>query len=116
MARIALAPGVFDDFERIIAHLDRHGSTGGPSRIDAILGAIDLLAHSPLVGRPVRGGLRELVIGTGARGYVALYRYASNLDEVIVLAIRAQRESEGPSTAEAERGSITSSAASPGTA
>jgi plasmid stabilization system protein ParE len=102
MARIALAPGVFDDFERIIAHLDRHGSTGGPSRIDAILGAIDLLAHSPLVGRAVRGGLRELVIGTGARGYVALYRYAADQGEVTVLAIRAQRETKRPPAAQAD--------------
>jgi len=60
MARIELAPGVLDDFERILGHLDRHGSAGGPSRVEAILQAIDLLAHSPLVGRPVRGGLREL--------------------------------------------------------
>lgn len=102
MARIELAPGVFDDFERILEHLDRHGSAGGPSRVEAILAAIDLLGHSPLVGRPVRGGLRELVIGTGARGYVALYRYAAVLDEVTVLAIRAQRESEGPSATKAD--------------
>lgn len=102
MARIELAPGVFDDFERILGHLDRHGSVGGPSRVEAILLAIDLLAHSPLVGRPVRDGLRELVIGTSARGYVALYRYAANLDEVTVLAIRAQRESKGSSAAEAD--------------
>jgi hypothetical protein len=35
------------------------------------------------------------VIGTGARGYVALYRYAAAMDEVTVLAIRAQREAAG---------------------
>ncbi|MFO0042681.1 MAG: type II toxin-antitoxin system RelE/ParE family toxin [Pseudomonadota bacterium] len=102
MARIELAPGVFDDFERILGHLDRHGSAGGPSRVEAILQAFDLLAHCQLVGRPVRGGLRELVIGTGARGYVALYRHLADLDEVLVLAIRAQRESEGPSSAGAD--------------
>lgn len=84
---------MLDDFERIIEHLDRHGSAGGPSRIEAILGALDVLAHSPLVGRSCRGGLRELVIGSGARGYVALYRHVAAMDEVVVLAIRAQRES-----------------------
>jgi plasmid stabilization system protein ParE len=95
MARIELAPGVFDDFERIIEHLDRHGSTGGPSRIETIPGALDVLAHSPRVGRATRGGLRGLVIGSGARGYVALYRFSEAMDEVTVLAIRAQREADG---------------------
>jgi plasmid stabilization system protein ParE len=95
MARIELAPAVFDDFERILEHLDHHGSAAGPARIEAILAAIDLLALSPLIGRSLRGGLRELVIGTGARGYVALYRYGAAVDEVTVLAIRAQREAAG---------------------
>jgi predicted transcriptional regulator len=46
----------------------------------------------PLIGRPVRGDLRELVIGRRARGYVALYRYVPELDTAFVLAIRGQRE------------------------
>jgi hypothetical protein len=36
--------------------------------------------------------MRELVIGRDARGYVALYRYAPEIDTVFVLAIRSQRE------------------------
>ena len=95
MARIELAPAVLDDFERILEHLEAHGSPGGTARIEAILGAIDLLAQSPLIGRPTRGGLRELVIGSGAGGYIALYRHVTALDEVVVLAIRSQRESAG---------------------
>jgi len=35
---------------------------------------------------------RELVIGKGTRGYVALYRYVPTLDTVFVLAIRGQRD------------------------
>jgi hypothetical protein len=46
----------------------------------------------PLTGRPVEGGKRELVIGHGARGYVALYRHVPELDTVFLLAIRTQRE------------------------
>jgi plasmid stabilization system protein ParE len=48
------------------------------------------LAQSPHFGRPVHGGKRELVIGKGSRGHVALYRYV--LDTVFVLAVCAQRE------------------------
>lgn len=58
-----------------------------------MLDAIDVLAHSPLIGCPVRGGLRELVIGRGNRGYIALYRYLPDIDVVFVLAVRARRES-----------------------
>lgn len=35
---------------------------------------------------------REWVIDFGASGYVALYRYAGEGDEVTVLALRHQRE------------------------
>lgn len=35
---------------------------------------------------------RELVIGHGARGCLALYRYVAEIDTVFVLAVRSQRE------------------------
>lgn len=92
MARIELAPEVLDDFERILDHLARFEGAGGPARIAGIVEAIQVLAGSPRIGRPVRGGQRELVIGRGVRGYVALYRYIEAIDTVFILAIRAQRE------------------------
>ena len=54
---------------------------------------LDVLAHSPLLGRKLRGDLREWVLGNAARGCVALYRYFPTLDTVFVLAIRGQRAS-----------------------
>ncbi len=63
-----------------------------PQRIGETPEAIDILTHSPLIGRPVSAGNRELVIGRAARGYVALYRYVAAMDTVFVLAVRAQRE------------------------
>lgn len=45
-----------------------------------------MLSSSPLIGRPVKDGKRGLVIGTGTRGYVALYRYLPAIDTVFVLA------------------------------
>ena len=62
------------------------------SRIEDIIRAIDVLERNPLIGRVVRRGLRELVIGQRARGCVALYRYIAALDTVFVLAIRGQKE------------------------
>lgn len=92
MSRIQLAPEIGDDFERILVHLLRHEVDNASSRIGDIIKAIDVLEHNPLIGRPVRGDLRELVIGQRASGYVALYRYIAELDTVFVLAIRGQKE------------------------
>lgn len=93
MARIELAPEVLDDFERFFEHMARFEVPDVSGRLQEILDALQVLVHSPLMGRPVRGGKRELVIGRGARGYVALYRYLAEIDTVFVLALRAQRES-----------------------
>ena len=64
-----------------------------PARIGEIVQAIQLLSHSPLIGRQIKGGKRELVIGQGSRGCVALYRFVADIDAVFVLAVRSQRES-----------------------
>ena len=92
MARIELAPEVLDDFDRFIEHLATYGIEDTSARIAQIMSAIDVLAHSPHIGRKAKGGKRELVIGRESRGYVALYRYVEELDTVFVLALRAQRE------------------------
>jgi toxin ParE1/3/4 len=93
MARIELAPEVLDDFDRFVDHLVQNEAQDVQPRIGEIVQAIQILAQSPLIGRAVKGGKRELVIGKGARGYVALYQYVASLDTVFVLAIRNQRES-----------------------
>ncbi len=93
MARVELAPEVFDDFDRFFNHMARFEVEDAPGRICEIVQAIQILTHSPLIGRPVRGGKRELVIGQGSRGTVALYRFVKGMDTVFVLAIRTQRES-----------------------
>jgi len=92
MARIELSPQVFDDFDRFFDHIAQFDAGTAPQRIGEILEAIHILTHSPLIGRQVRDGHRELVIGRAARGYVALYRYVAAIDTVFVLAVRAQRE------------------------
>ncbi|OGB00399.1 MAG: plasmid stabilization protein [Burkholderiales bacterium RIFCSPHIGHO2_12_FULL_61_11] len=93
MTRIELAPEVFDDFERFFDHLARFDAGSAPERIGEILEAVQILAHSPLIGRPVKGGKHELIIGRAARGYVALYCYVAAIDTAFLLAVRSQRES-----------------------
>jgi toxin ParE1/3/4 len=92
VTRVELAPDVLEDFDRFFDHWPRFEVGDGPARIAEIVQAIQILTHSPLIGRPVRGGKRELVIGKDSRGYVALYRFVMRIDSVFVLAIRSQRE------------------------
>lgn len=92
MAKIELAPEVLDDFDRFLDYIAEFDVGDALARIEEILQAVQILATSPLIGRPVKGEKRELVIGRGSRGYVALYRYVPEVDTVFVLAIRAQRE------------------------
>ncbi len=47
---------------------------------------------SPLIGRKVKDGKREWVMGQGTRGCVALYRFVADIDTVFVLAFRSRRE------------------------
>lgn len=92
MTRIELLPEVFDDLDRIFDHLAQYDLKGAPVRVAEILAAIDVLATNPQIGRLARGDRRELVIGSGSRGYVALYRYVPRLEAVFVLALRGQKE------------------------
>jgi plasmid stabilization system protein ParE len=92
MTRIELAPQVLDDFDRFFDHVAQFDAGSAPQRIGEILEAIQILTHSPWIGRPVKDGQRELVIGRATRGYVALYRYVAAIDTVFLLAVRAQRE------------------------
>jgi toxin ParE1/3/4 len=51
-----------------------------------------VLETNPLIGRPARRSRRELIIGRPTRGYIALYRYVSEIDTVFILALRSRRE------------------------
>ena len=55
---------------------------------------LQLLETAPDMGRPLddQPELRELVIGFGEAGYVALYRYVAREQAVFVLAVRHQKE------------------------
>ena len=92
MTRVRLTAGVIEDFDRIVSHLKRHEVDGADARADEIMNAFDILAGNPFIGRPAGDDKRELVIGRGSHGYLALYRYLPLIDIVLILAVRAQRE------------------------
>ncbi|PPT40292.1 plasmid stabilization protein [Xanthomonas arboricola] len=90
MARTELAPEVAQDLERIFDQLQRNEAAHVAARLHEIIAAIDVLETNPLIGRP--GDKRELVIGHGAHGNLALYCYVAQIDTLFVLAVRSQRE------------------------
>jgi toxin ParE1/3/4 len=92
VARLALAPEVLDDLDRLVEHMEQFDAEQVDERIAQLLASLDILTHSPLIGRPAPRGKRELVIGKATRGFVALYRYVDEVDTVFVLAVRSQRE------------------------
>ena len=92
MTRIELAPEIGDDFDRVLDHLRQHDIDDAGARIDEILQGISILEYNPMIGRGAQAGIRELIIGRQSRAYVALYRYIPEIDTVLVLAIRSQRE------------------------
>jgi plasmid stabilization system protein ParE len=92
VARIEIAPEVAGDLERIVDHLTQHDASRIDERVAGLVDAIEVLTHSPLMGRPVRQELRELIVGRAAEGYIVLYKYISEIDTALVLAVRSQRE------------------------
>jgi len=92
LSHVVLSRKVKDDFDRIFDFLFERAPEYAAGRIEAIISAIDILATSPMIGRPVSSGQRELVIATGTSGFLALCRYDPLADTIYVLAVRSQRE------------------------
>jgi plasmid stabilization system protein ParE len=92
VARIEFDARVALDVDRIVEHLLMHDAPAVQERIDEIIEACSVLERHPLIGCRTETGLRELVIGHGSRGYVALYDHDAGADLVLVLALKAQRE------------------------
>jgi len=72
--------------------VEQIGRVSEPAAHAGIRSAVEALASHPLVGRRIEDDVRELIISFGATGYIALYRFVIQLDEVRVLALRHQRE------------------------
>jgi plasmid stabilization system protein ParE len=92
MTRWLLAPEAAEDLDRLTDSLLQTAPNIAVETVDLILDALNMLARHPRMGRPVRSGLRELVISRGNTGYLSLYSYDEQNDVALVLAVRHQRE------------------------
>lgn len=92
LAEIKFSAEALDDLDRLFDFLADSDPRAAIAHLHAIRTAIEVLALHPEIGRPMTGPFRELVISTGRTGYLAMYRYLPEGQEVRVLAIRHQRE------------------------
>jgi plasmid stabilization system protein ParE len=85
------------DLERLSDFLLQTDPQAAVDTAALIFNALEILVQHPEIGRKVHFGQRQLVISRGRSGYLALYRFLPHIDpsrgQVLVLAIRHQRES-----------------------
>lgn len=90
--RLDYAAAFWEDLLRLQEFLLVQADPGVDAWMGTILDAVELLEKQPGIGRPMPGGLRELIIERGHSGYLALYRYDRARQYVRLLRIRHQRE------------------------
>ena len=97
MAQVVYTAEALEDIERAFAFPGERDPYSANAAVVAIHNAISILSEHPLIGRiSEKHALRELVISFGRTGYLALYRFRPDRDEVRVLALRHQRELDYP--------------------
>jgi plasmid stabilization system protein ParE len=96
MSGVFLSQAAFDDLLRLEEFLVDSDDPMAGELLDFILDALQVLTHQPGIGRPVEGGLRELIISRRRSAYLARYELDDVRDLVLVARIRHQRESGYP--------------------
>lgn len=96
MAQVVYSDNALANLERAFEFLAQEDPSAALRAAAAIREAVDALSRHPLIGRAGEQGLRELVISFGKTGYIALYRFLPQRDEIRILAIRHQRELDFP--------------------
>ena len=92
MAEVVVSRNADADLSRLVDFLVQGEPVAALATYDFLLGALEVLRTYPSIGRPVDGILRELVISRGGTGYLALYEFDAQADQVVILALRHQRE------------------------
>jgi len=93
MPRLIWSSQALLDVQRLYRFLAGKNIDAAKRAVKAIRQSIGILAKQPGIGRPIEDmpdEFREWVIDFGDSGYVARYRL--DADEVVILAVRHQRE------------------------
>jgi len=90
---VQLSEDAWLDLEDLVDFLLAEDEPTAPELLAFVLDGLQVLTHQPGIGRPMKDGLRELILHRGKSGYLVKYRYLSHLEAVRVLRIRHQRQS-----------------------
>jgi plasmid stabilization system protein ParE len=93
MPRLIWSPQALLDVQRLYRFLSSKNIDAAKRAAKAIRQSVKVLGQQPGIGRPIEDmpeEFREWVIDFGDSGYVARYRL--DADEVVILAVRHQRE------------------------
>lgn len=93
MTQVYLSQGALKDVLRLEDFLSQSRDPLATHLIGYLLDALEVLTHQSEIGRPVAGGLRELIISRRRSGYLARYWFDESRDTVRVARIRHQKES-----------------------
>lgn len=96
MPRIIITRTAQRDFERLRQFLETQSPEAAKRAAKLIKESIRSIAQFPESHRPVLDMMfhRERIVDFGSSGYVVRYFYEPSKDEIIVLRMRHQRESE----------------------
>jgi plasmid stabilization system protein ParE len=93
MPQVKLSPRARLDIKRLYEFLAQKDVAAASNAVDAVIQSFIPLTRIPKVGRQKDGTLlRELIISYGNSGYVALYDFDEMSDEVVITALRHQKE------------------------
>ncbi len=95
MPRVKLSPRAQVDIRRLYDFIAAKDTAVAGSAVDAIVSSFIPLTRIPKIGRKKDGtDLRELIIDFGSSGYIALYDFDEDVDEVVITALRHQKEND----------------------
>ena len=89
---VVLTTEALADSERLQDFLTANNDPLELRLMSFLTNAFDVLTHQPGIGRPMKEGLRELIIERGTSGYLAKYSIDRAARTVRVLRLRHQKE------------------------
>jgi plasmid stabilization system protein ParE len=95
MPQVKLSPRALLDIRRLYDFLAAKDATVASNAVDVIVSSFIPLTRIPKVGRKKEGtDLHELIIDFGSSGYIALYDFDDDIDEIVIVALRHQKEKD----------------------
>ena len=100
MAVVKLLPPAVADLQRLVEFLRDEDPQAAAETVRIIFDALRVLEKYPLIGRSIKRDRRELVIYRGVTCYLSHYHHEPVSDELLVVALRHQREMDVTTTAQ----------------